>query len=189
MDRAREVVGTSELTDAALRRFLHGLPGVDQVGAEARAADLSHPVDQDHRQGLGDRPGDLDDRPDDARGRRTPTARSARCAPRPARPTRPTRPAPAVAAICVYPDMVASAAERRSARQRRQRRGGRHRVPVRPGQPCTVKLADTRDAVAAGADEIDMVIDRGAFLVRALPQVFDEIVAGQGRPRRRHAPT
>ena len=40
-DRAREVVGTSELTDAALRRFLHGLPGVDQVGAQARAADLS----------------------------------------------------------------------------------------------------------------------------------------------------
>ncbi len=39
--RARELVGTAELTDAALRRFLHGLPGVDQVGAQARAADLA----------------------------------------------------------------------------------------------------------------------------------------------------
>jgi deoxyribose-phosphate aldolase len=40
-----------------------------------------------------------------------------------------------------------------------------------------VKLADTRDAVAAGADEIDMVIDRGAFLAGRYQQVFDEIVA------------
>ncbi|NUP35115.1 MAG: deoxyribose-phosphate aldolase, partial [Streptomycetaceae bacterium] len=38
-------------------------------------------------------------------------------------------------------------------------------------------LADTRDAVAAGADEIDMVIDRGAFLSGRYQQVFDEIVA------------
>ena len=40
-------------SDASLRRFLHGLPGVDQVGAEARAADARHPLDQDHGQGLG----------------------------------------------------------------------------------------------------------------------------------------
>jgi deoxyribose-phosphate aldolase len=40
-----------------------------------------------------------------------------------------------------------------------------------------VKLADTRDAVAAGADEIDMVIDRGAFLSGHYQQVHDEIVA------------
>jgi deoxyribose-phosphate aldolase len=40
-----------------------------------------------------------------------------------------------------------------------------------------VKLADTRDAVAAGADEIDMVIDRGAFLEGRYLDVFDEIVA------------
>ena len=39
------------------------------------------------------------------------------------------------------------------------------------------KLADVRDAVAAGADEIDMVIDRGAFLAGRYRQVFDEIVA------------
>jgi deoxyribose-phosphate aldolase len=40
-----------------------------------------------------------------------------------------------------------------------------------------IKLADTRDAVAAGADEIDMVIDRGAFLAGRYQQVHDEIVA------------
>jgi len=40
-----------------------------------------------------------------------------------------------------------------------------------------VKLADTRDAVAAGADEVDMVIDRGAFLSGRYGQVFSEIRA------------
>jgi deoxyribose-phosphate aldolase len=40
-----------------------------------------------------------------------------------------------------------------------------------------VKLQDTRDAVAAGADEIDMVIDRGAFLSGRYLEVYDEIVA------------
>jgi deoxyribose-phosphate aldolase len=40
-----------------------------------------------------------------------------------------------------------------------------------------VKLADTRDAVAAGADEIDMVIDRGAFLAGRYLDVYEEIVA------------
>ena len=40
-----------------------------------------------------------------------------------------------------------------------------------------MKLADVRDAVSAGADEIDMVIDRGAFLSGHFDLVFDEIVA------------
>jgi deoxyribose-phosphate aldolase len=40
-----------------------------------------------------------------------------------------------------------------------------------------VKLADTKDAVAAGADEVDMVIDRGAFLAGRYQLVHDEIVA------------
>jgi deoxyribose-phosphate aldolase len=47
-----------------------------------------------------------------------------------------------------------------------------------------VKLADTSDAVAAGADEIDMVIDRGAFLSGRFGQVFDEIVAVKEACRR-----
>ena len=40
-----------------------------------------------------------------------------------------------------------------------------------------VKIADTALAVAAGADEIDMVIDRGAFLAGDYVKVFEEIVA------------
>ena len=43
--------------------------------------------------------------------------------------------------------------------------------------PLEVKLADVRAAVAAGADEIDMVIDRGAFLSGRIGQVYDEVVA------------
>ena len=40
-----------------------------------------------------------------------------------------------------------------------------------------VKLADVADAVEAGADEVDMVIDRGAFLSGRYGLVFEEIVA------------
>ena len=47
-----------------------------------------------------------------------------------------------------------------------------------------VKLADTADAVAAGADEIDMVIDRGAFLAGRYGLVFDQIVAVKEACRR-----
>ena len=59
-----------------------------------------------------------------------------------------------------------------------------------------IKLADTRDAVDAGADEIDMVIDRGAFLSGRYLEVHDEIVAvkeacgggsPEGHPRDRRA--
>jgi deoxyribose-phosphate aldolase len=46
------------------------------------------------------------------------------------------------------------------------------------GQTFTdVKLAETREAVAAGADEVDMVIDRGAFLAGDHEKVYDEIGA------------
>jgi deoxyribose-phosphate aldolase len=47
-----------------------------------------------------------------------------------------------------------------------------------------IKLADTRDAVEAGADEIDMVIDRGAFLTGRFMEVFEEIVAVREACRR-----
>ena len=80
-----------------------------------------------------------------------------------------------MAAVCVYPDMVAD-------RARRARRLRLHVASVATAFPSgraslDVKLRDTADAVAAGADEIDMVIDRGAFLSGRLRQVFDEIVA------------
>ncbi len=45
------------------------------------------------------------------------------------------------------------------------------------GRRMDIKLADVKDAVDAGADEIDMVIDRGAFLSGRYLEVFEEIVA------------
>jgi deoxyribose-phosphate aldolase len=82
---------------------------------------------------------------------------------------------PRVAAICVYSDLVAVAAH--------ELRGSGVKVAsVATAFPSgrasmAVKLQDTRDAVAAGADEIDMVIDRGAFLSGRYLEVYDEIVA------------
>jgi deoxyribose-phosphate aldolase len=81
---------------------------------------------------------------------------------------------PAVAAVCVYPSMVATAVEE-------VRDTGIHVASVATafpsGQaPLPVRLDDTRAAVAAGADEIDMVINRGAFLAGRYLEVFDEIV-------------
>jgi deoxyribose-phosphate aldolase len=41
----------------------------------------------------------------------------------------------------------------------------------------SIKVAETKEAVAAGADEVDMVIDRGAFLAGDYQKVYEEIVA------------
>jgi deoxyribose-phosphate aldolase len=88
----------------------------------------------------------------------------------------PTEPSvPHVAAVCVYPSLVATA--------RRALRGSAIKVAsvataFPSGQaPLDVKLADVRAAVEAGADEIDMVIDRGAFLSGRIGRVYEEVVA------------
>jgi deoxyribose-phosphate aldolase len=86
----------------------------------------------------------------------------------------PTDPScPSVAAVCVYPSMVAVAVEARP---------GVHIASVATafpsGQaPLPIKIADTGAAVSAGADEIDMVINRGAFLSGRYLEVYSEIVA------------
>ncbi len=82
---------------------------------------------------------------------------------------------PRVAAVCVYPDMVAVAKETLGD-------SGVHVASVATAFPSgraamDIKLADTHDAVEAGADEIDMVIDRGAFLSGRYLEVFEQIVA------------
>ena len=82
---------------------------------------------------------------------------------------------PAVAAVCVYPDMVPHAKETLGA-------SGVHIASVATAFPSgraarDIKLADVEDAVDAGADEVDMVIDRGAFLSGRYMEVFEEIVA------------
>jgi deoxyribose-phosphate aldolase len=82
---------------------------------------------------------------------------------------------PSVAAVCLYPALVGEAV--------RHLRGTGVRVAsVATAFPSgqsflDVKLAETREAVAAGADEVDMVIDRGAFLSGNYQKVYDEIGA------------
>ena len=176
---SRSAAGVDEATRSAatLRRFLHGLPGVDQVGAEARAAGLATRSIKTTAKAwaldLAVRMIDLTT----LEGQDTPGKVRALCAkgqrPDPSDPT-----CPAVAAVCVYPDMVPVA---------RAALGSSGVSGVRVASVATafpsgraaldVKLADTRDAVAAGADEIDMVIDRGAFLTGDYQRVHDEIVA------------
>jgi deoxyribose-phosphate aldolase len=160
--------------DASLRRFLHGLPGVDQVGAEARAATLStRSIKTTAKAWAIDLAITMIDLTT-LEGQDTPGKVRALCAkalrPDPSDPT-----VPKVAAICVYPDMVPVAVEALGD-------SGVHVASVATAFPSgraslPVKLTDTRDAVAAGADEIDMVIDRGAFLSGQYKRVFDEIVA------------
>jgi deoxyribose-phosphate aldolase len=85
------------------------------------------------------------------------------------------RTVPHVAAVCVYPNLVPAA---RTALEG----SGVKVASVATGfpaglTPLPVKLEETRRAVAMGADEIDMVIDRGAFLSGDEAAVFGEIVA------------
>ncbi len=159
--------------DASLRRFLHGLPGVDQVGAEARAAGLGtrsiKTTAKEYALDLAIRMVDLttlegQDTPGKVRALASKAMR-----PDPADPT-----TPQVAAVCVYADMVGIAKETLGD-------SGVNVAAVATAFPSgraamDIKLADTRDAVEAGADEIDMVIDRGAFLAGRYQQVFEEIV-------------
>ena len=81
---------------------------------------------------------------------------------------------PSVAAVCVYPSLVPPAVER-------LRGTGVKVASVATAFPSgqsslDVKLRETAEVVAAGADEVDMVIDRGAFLSGRYAKVFDEIV-------------
>jgi deoxyribose-phosphate aldolase len=161
-------------SESRLARFLAGLPGVDQVGCEQRAAALAtrsikttsklraidlaiSMIDLTTLEGA------------DTDGKvRQLCAKAVR--PEPADAT-----VPAVAAVCVYPDLVATA--------RAALRGTTVAVAsVATAFPSgraslAVKLADVQDAVAAGAQEVDMVIDRGAFLQGQVGTVAEEIVA------------
>ena len=106
-------------------------------------------------------------------GRDTPGKIRALCAkaihPQPGDPS-----IPSVAAVCLYPSLIPEAKE--------ALKGSTVRVAsVATGFPSGqtfrgIKVAEVKEAVAAGADEIDMVIDRGAFLSGDYAAVFDEIV-------------
>ena len=88
----------------------------------------------------------------------------------------PTDPSiPSVAALCVYPNMVPTALE---ALEGSDVKVAAVATYFPSGQaPLEVKLHDVRETVALGAHEIDMVIDRGAFLAGDYASVYDEIVA------------
>ncbi|MER6143504.1 deoxyribose-phosphate aldolase [Streptomyces sparsogenes] len=162
-------------TDGALRRFLHGLPGVDAVGLQARAAALgTRSIKTTAKAYAIDLAISMIDLTT-LEGADTPGKVRALCA-KGVSPDPTDRSVPKVAAICVYSDMVATA------KQALAEAGGPevHVASVATAFPSgraalAVKLADTREAVAAGADEIDMVIDRGAFLSGRYLQVFEEI--------------
>jgi deoxyribose-phosphate aldolase len=160
--------------EASLRRFLLGLPGVDQVGVEQRAAGLAtRSIKKDAKRWAIDTAISMVDLTTlegaDTHGKvRALAAKALR--PDPERPD-----TPHVAAVCVYPDLVATAVE--------ALKGSRvHIASVATGFPSgrtsrEIKLADTKIAVESGAHEVDMVIDRGAFLEGRYMDVFEEIRA------------
>jgi len=174
LDPARWAGAVAELgtSDAALRQVLHGLPGVDQVGTEARTAGLAtRSIKREAKMQALDMAVRMVDLTT-LEGADTPGKVRALCAK--ARRPDPDDPAvPPVAAVCVYPDLVGVA--------RAELAGS----PVAVASVATafpsgraslpVKLADVRDAVQAGADEVDMVIDRGAFLAGRYGQVYEEM--------------
>ena len=106
-------------------------------------------------------------------GRDTPGKIRALCAkavhPQPGDPS-----IPSVAAVCLYPSLIPEAKD--------ALRGSTVKVAsVATAFPSgqtfrDVKVAEVKGAVAAGADEIDMVIDRGAFLSGDYATMFDEVV-------------
>jgi deoxyribose-phosphate aldolase len=171
-----EGVRPSEITatETSLRRFLHGLPGVDQVGAEARAAGLStRSIKTTAKQTAIDLAISMIDLTT-LEGQDTPGKVRALCS-KAQRPDPSDPSVPAVAAVCVYPDLVATAKQALGT-------SGIKVASVATAFPSgrsslAVKQQDTHDAVAAGADEVDMVIDRGAFLSGRYGAVYDEIVA------------
>jgi deoxyribose-phosphate aldolase len=162
------------LTNASLTRWLHGLPGVDNVGADARAAGLAtRSIKTTSKAWAIDTAISMIDLTtlegaDTERKVRSLCAKA--MAPDPGDPT-----TPQVAAVCVYADLASVAVDALSG-------SPIHVAAVTSAFPAgratmAVKLTDTRDALRAGVHEIDMVIDRGAFLSGGYLQVFNEIAA------------
>jgi len=157
-----------------LGSLMRGVRSVDEVGADERAASLAKRSIKKSSKlwalDLAIRCMDLTT----LEGADTPGKVAALCAkgirPKPGDPT-----IPSVGAICIYPARIADA--------KAHLRGSTVRVAsvataFPSGQSFTaIKIAETRQAVEAGADEIDMVIDRGAFLSGDHEKVYEEIIA------------
>ena len=169
--------GLIDGSDASLKSFLNKLPGVDAVGADARAAMLAtRSIKTSSKRWAIDTAISMVDLTT-LEGADTEGKVQALCA-KAVRPDPTDLSVPSVGAVCVYNDMVSVA------RKHLDSIGGAH-VPVAAVSTAfpsgrasmKVKIQDTQDAIDAGAAEIDMVIDRGAFLSGNYIEVFNEIVA------------
>ena len=162
-------------SEGSLKQFLNDLPPVDQVGAESRAAMLAtRSIKTTSKAWAIDMAISMVDLTT-LEGADTPGKVKALCA-KAVRPDPTDLRVPSVGAICVYNDMV------KIVRDELDLIGGKN-IPVAAVSTAfpsgraslAVKKQDTKDALDAGATEIDMVIDRGAFLSGKLGKVFEEI--------------
>ncbi|GAB3140471.1 deoxyribose-phosphate aldolase [Marisediminicola antarctica] len=186
-ERAVELIG-GDLTEKSLRLHLEGLPGVDAVGLEARAAALgTRSIKTTSKAWALDKIIGLIDLTT-LEGADTPGKVRSLVA-KAMTPDPGDLSTPRVAAVCVYGDMVPDAVAALGSAHSAGRDDGINVAAVATAFPSgraslEVKLADTTNAVSAGADEIDMVIDRGAFLAGHYGRVFDQIVAVKEACRR-----
>ena len=159
--------------EESLKKFLNGLSGVDKVGVEERAAKLATRSIKTtaKKEGI-----DLSIRMIDLttlEGMDTKGKVKTLCA-KARRPDPLDNSVPSVAAVCVYSDLVSIAKENLT--------GTNIKVAaVATGFPAgrvslAAKLQDTNDAVSQGADEIDMVIDRGAFHEGRFFDIYEQIL-------------
>ena len=169
-----EAIVGSRITNQNLSRWLHSLPGVDKVGLEARAAALStRSIKTTSKAWALDMAISMMDLTTLEGADTKERVRSLCLKALTPDPDDLTTPQPA--AICVYGDMVKHAKEAL----------GKSKIQVAAVSTAfpsgraslAVKLLDTKDAVNAGADEIDMVIDRGAFLSGQYLEVYKLIQA------------
>ena len=168
--------GLVDGSENSLKSFLKNLSPVDQVGAEARAATLgTRSIKTTSKKWAIETAISMVDLTT-LEGADTPGKVRALCT-KAVRPDPSDASVPSVGAVCVYNDMV------KVARNHLDLIGG-EALPVAAVSTAfpsgrasmAVKLRDTQDAIDDGATEIDMVIDRGAFLSGRLGEVFDEIV-------------
>ncbi len=166
----------TDTSEGSLKAFLKTLPQVDEVGANARAAMLAtRSIKTSSKAWAIDMAISMVDLTT-LEGADTPGKVRAICA-KAVRPDATDLSVPSVGAVCVYNDMVGVA------RTALDLIGGAA-IPVAAVATAfpsgrasyAVKAQDTMDAINAGAAEIDMVIDRGAFLSGRYGEVFDEIV-------------
>ncbi len=169
-----EAIVGSRITNQSLRRWLHSLPGVDKVGLEARAASLgTRSIKTSSKAWALDAAIKMMDLTT-LEGMDTPERVKSLCL-KALTPDPTDLDCPRPAAICVYGDMVKHA-------NKALGNSGIYVAAVATAFPSgragvPVKLLDTKDAVKAGADEIDMVIDRGAFLSGNYLEVYKQIQA------------